>query len=219
MLLRNAEIRTSCLLFDMDGTLINSHAPMVRAYTEWAHRYGLDPACVLRASQGRRTLDSMRALAPAGADVEADALALMERERDDMDGVVEVAGAGALLRSLPADRWAIVTSADRVLARNRIKAAGLPLPTVLVSAEDVPQGKPSPDGFLLGARGLNVEAKRCLVFEDAPAGIAAALAAGAGVIAIASRLTAGILGDQPYLNDLSGLAVTLDGAELVLKVA
>jgi sugar-phosphatase len=219
MLLRNVQIRASCLLFDMDGTLLNSHAPMVRAYTEWANRYGLDPANVLRESQGRRTIDSMRALAPPGADVESDALALMQRERDDMDGVIEIPGAGALLRSLPADRWAIVTSADRVLARNRIKAAGLPMPTLLVSSEDVPHGKPSPDCFLLGARGLDVGADRCVVFEDAPAGIAAGLRAGARVIAIASPLTEGKLGDQAYLNDLSGLAASLEGNDLLLKIA
>jgi sugar-phosphatase len=181
MLLRHSEIRASCLLFDMDGTLLNSHAPMVRAYTALANCYGRDPARVLRESQGRRTVDTMRALAPPGADIEADARALMERERDDMDGVIEIPGAGAFLRSLPADRWAIVTSADRALALNRIRAAALTMPALLVSAEDVPNGKPSPDGFLLGALGMHVAPDRCVMFEDAPAGIVAGLTAGARV--------------------------------------
>ncbi|WP_345815207.1 HAD-IA family hydrolase [Paraburkholderia sp. PREW-6R] len=198
--------------------MLNSHAPMVRAYTEWANRYGLDPAHVLRESQGRRTIDSMRALAPPGVDIESDALALMQRERDDMDGVFEIPGAGALLRSLPADRWAIVTSADRKLALNRIQAAGLPIPALLVSSEDVPHGKPSPDCFLLGARGLNVSADRCVVFEDAPAGIEAGWRAGARVIAIASPLTQGKLGNQDWLNDLSGMTASVEGNDLVLSI-
>lgn len=155
MLLSDTRFHASCLLFDMDGTLLNSHAPTVRAYTEWANRRGLDPQHVLRQSQGRRTADSLRELAPAGVDVEADIAALMQREREDTHGVVEIPGAGALLRALPADRWAIVTSADRILARNRIAAAGLPLPEVLVAAEDVEHGKPSPAGYLLAARRLS----------------------------------------------------------------
>lgn len=219
MLLKNTEFRVAALLFDMDGTLLNSHAPMVRAYTDWANRYGLDTEHVLRETQGRRTIDSMRALAPPGADIEADAEALMQRERDDTDGVIEIPGAGAFLRSLPPDRWAVVTSADRVLARNRIEAAGLPMPGLLVSAEDVQRGKPAPDGFLLGARGLSIAPERCVVFEDAPAGIAAGLAAGARVIAIASTLTAGKLGEQVYLDDLRSITATLDGDDIVLRVA
>jgi sugar-phosphatase len=219
MLLRNVQMRAAALLFDMDGTLLNSHAPTVRAYTEWANRHKLDAAVVLRAAQGRRTIDSLRALAPPGADIETDALAVMQRERHDTDGIVEIPGAGELLRSLPIDRWAIVTSADRVLARNRIKAAGLPMPSVLVTAEDVERGKPSPDGYLLAARRLEVDVHNCIIFEDAPAGITAGLRAGARVIAMASPLTDGSLGDQPYINDLLGIKPSLQREELTLIFA
>lgn len=202
----------------MDGTLVDSHAPMVRAYTEWANRYGLDPELVLRESQGRRTVDSMRAFAPAGTDVETDALALMQREREDMDGVVEIPGAGVLLRALPPGRWTVVTSADRVLAHSRLKAAGLPIPDHLVSAEDVARGKPAPDGFRLGAHRLGAESGNCIVFEDAPAGIAAGLAAGSRVIAMSSTLSAEESGAEICLVDLRGVSIKVEGDELVLLV-
>ncbi|WMY10961.1 HAD-IA family hydrolase [Paraburkholderia phenoliruptrix] len=208
-----------CPPVDMHGTLLDSHAPTVRAYTEWAIRYDLDPAVVLREAQERRTIDSLHGLARPGVDVESDALALMQRERHDTDGIVEIPGAGALLRSLPKDRWAIVTSADRVLAQNRIAAAGLPMPDVLVTAEDVDQGKPSPDGYLLAARQLKVDVRSCIVFEDAPAGITAGLRAGAQVVAVASTHTNGKLGDQPYVNDLLGIMPSLQREEVVLAFA
>jgi sugar-phosphatase len=212
-------LRCTHLLFDMDGTLINSHAPMIRAYTDWAQTRGLDAQLVLRESQGRRTIDTMRALLPAGSDVEADALALMQREQTDLEGVVEIPGAGALLRALPAERWAVVTSADRKLASSRLKAAGLPLPTVMVSAEDVAQGKPAPDGFRLGAQLLGADATRCIVFEDAPAGIAAGLAAGARVIAMSQEPMVEDAVVEARLVDLRPVSVTLDGDELVLVVS
>ena len=212
-------LRCTHLLFDMDGTLINSHAPMVRAYTAWARSRGLDPQHVLSESQGRRTIDSMRALLPVGTDVEADALALMQREQNDLEGIVEIPGAGALLRALPADRWAVVTSADRKLASSRLKAAGLPLPAVLVSAEDVAQGKPAPDGFKLGAERLGADATCCIVFEDAPAGVAAGLAAGARVIAISQKPMAEDAVVEARLADLRPISVSLDGEALVLVVS
>jgi sugar-phosphatase len=216
---KQTQLRCSHLLFDMDGTLVDSHAPMVRAYTEWANRYGLDPQVVLRESQGRRTIDSMRSLAPQATDLEADALALMQREREDMEGVVEIAGAGALLRALPPERWAVVTSADRVLALSRLKAAGLPAPEILVSAEDVTRGKPAPDGFRLGAHKLGADPRNCIVFEDAPAGIAAGLAAGSRVIAMSSTLSAQESGAEVCLVDMRGVSVTFEGDELVLHIA
>lgn len=219
MLLQALQLRASCLLFDMDGTLLNSHTATVRAYTGWANRYELDPEHVLREAQGRRTIDSLRALAPEGADVESDVIELMQREREDTEGIIEIPGASILLNSLPTDRWAIVTSADSVLARNRIRAAGLPMPNVLVTAEDVEVGKPFPDGYLLAASKLKVDPKHCIVFEDAPAGIEAGRQAGARVIAIESPLMRGRLEEQDYLTDLTSVAVSLRDDDLIVDIS
>jgi sugar-phosphatase len=202
----------------MDGTLLDSRAPMHRAYSDWATRYGLDPSMVIREAQGRRTIDTLRALAPAGVDVEADTLAIMQREREDTEGIVEVPGAADLLHALPPQRWAVVTSADRVLARTRLAIAGLPLPRWLVSAEDVARGKPAPDGFELAARGMGSEARLSVVFEDAPAGIEAGLSAGAQVIAVAWASTAAGLGETFRVRDLRSIRATMDGHEIVLQV-
>jgi mannitol-1-/sugar-/sorbitol-6-phosphatase len=212
-------LRCQCVLFDMDGTLLDSRAPMHRAYTGWAHRYGLDPARVIREAQGRRTIDTLRTLAPAGVDVEADTRALMQREYDDVEGIVEIPGAGDLLRALPAGRWAVVTSADRALALKRLAAAGLPAPQLLVSAEDVVRGKPAPDGFEFAARRLDADPRHAVVFEDAPAGIEAGIAAGAKVVAVAWASSAAGLGETVRVHDLRGFRVTQDGDEIVLQIA
>lgn len=222
MLLTQTRIRVSCFLFDMDGTLLDSHAPMVRAYTDWAERRGLDVARVLRECQGRRVIDSVRALAPPGTDIDADAAALSQRERDDVEGVVEIPGAGAFLASLPPTRWAVVTSADRVLAQNRLRAAGLPVPPLLITGDDIVHGKPAPDCFLQGARALNTAPGHAAVFEDSTAGIQAGLAAGAQVIAIASTLSPAqidALGPRGYVRDLRGLSVVADGDAWAIQVA
>jgi mannitol-1-/sugar-/sorbitol-6-phosphatase len=211
-------LRCKCVLFDMDGTLLDSRAPMHRAYTEWANRYGLDPALVIREAQGRRTIDTLRALAPAGTDIEADTVALMQREYDDTDGIVEIPGAGELLRALPASRWAVVTSADRALALRRIAAAGLPAPQLLISAEDVARGKPAPDGFELAARRMEFDGSRSVVFEDAPAGIEAGVAAGAQVVAVGFASSAAGLGETVRVFDLRGIRATLDGDDIVLHL-
>jgi len=212
-------LRCQCVLFDMDGTLLDSRAPMHRAYTEWAHRYGLDPAQVVREAQGRRTIDTLRTLAPAGVDVEAETLALMQREYDDIEGIVEIPGAGELLRALPADRWAVATSADRALARKRLAAAGLPAPQLLVSAEDVARGKPAPDGFEFAARRMHSDARAAVVFEDAPAGIEAGIAAGAKVVAVGWASAAAGLGETVRVHDLRGIRVALEGEQIVLRIA
>ncbi len=211
-------LRCECVLFDMDGTLLDSRAPMHRAYAAWAGRYGLDAALVIQQAHGRRTIDTLRALAPAGADVEADTMVLMKQEQEDVDGVIAIPGAAELLGALPPDRWAVVTSADPVLARKRIAAAGLPLPKQLVSAEDVSRGKPAPDGFQLGAQRLGFDARRSVVFEDAPAGIEAGLAAGAQVIAVGWASTAAGLGESVRVHELSGIRAIQDGNEIVLQV-
>jgi sugar-phosphatase len=171
-------------LFDMDGTIINSTAAAERVWGAWAQRQKLDVAAFLKTIHGVRGVETIEKLNLPGIDPKAEAAAVLLAEMDDVEGIVPIAGAASFLASLPANRWGIVTSAPRRLAEHRLKAAGLPLPPMMVSGEEVLRGKPAPDCFLLGADRLGQPIENCLVFEDAPAGIEAAEAAGASVIVI-----------------------------------
>ena len=173
----------------MDGTLLNSIAVAERIWSRWAQGHHLDVTALLQALHGVQTVDTIRRLGLPGVDPEVEAAAITRAELDDVDGIEAIAGAAAFLRSLPDDRWCIVTSATRALALRRLAAVGLPLPAVIVTAEDVAHGKPAPDCFLLAAERLGFPAADCLVFEDAPAGIAAAEAAGASVVVITGAHT------------------------------
>jgi sugar-phosphatase len=168
----------AAFLFDMDGTILTSIKAAERVWGNWAAGHGLDVAAFLPTIHGRRTEDTIRAQNLPGVDPAAEAMRITLAEIEDVEGVEAVQGVADFLGSLPAGRWAIVTSAPRRLAEARIAAAGLPLPPVLVAAEDVKRGKPAPDPFLLGAELLGVAARECLVFEDTLAGLRSAQAAG-----------------------------------------
>jgi sugar-phosphatase len=173
--------RADALLVDLDGTLVDSTAPVRRAWDAFAGRHGLDGDEVHRLAQGRPSRESIRLLAPH-ADHDAEAAALEHAEVHDTDGVFALPGAARLLAT---DRpLAIVTSCSTRLAETRLRAAGLPIPRVLISSDGLERGKPDPECFLIGARRLGADPARCVVLEDAPAGILAGRAAGATVIAL-----------------------------------
>lgn len=173
-------------LFDMDGTILTSIAAAERVWATWARRHGVDVETFLPTIHGARAIDTIRRLGLPGVDVEEQARWITTAELEDVEGVAEVAGAAAFLRSLPAHQWAVVTSAPRALALRRMAAAGIAEPEVMVTAEDVSAGKPDPAGYRLAARKLGVEMSECLVFEDAAVGIQAAEAADAKVVVITS---------------------------------
>jgi sugar-phosphatase len=174
------------LLFDADGVLLDSDASVETAWTRWALRWELEPAVVLPMVHGRRSADTV-ALLIDDADRKR-ALAEVDRfEVEDAGAVTPCPGAADLLDSLSAGTWAVVTSGTRALVVARLAAAGLPMPAVLVTAEDVPRGKPDPAGYLVAAESLGVPACDCVVFEDSPAGIAAGLAAKASVVGVSGR--------------------------------
>ncbi len=176
--------RFSAFLFDMDGTILTSIEAAERVWTIWANRHGLDVAKFLPTMHGSRAIDTVRRQNLAGVDAEAEADWVLRAEIADVGGIMPIAGAAAFLKSLPGDRWAIVTSASLALAQRRLAAAGLPQPSAFITAEDVSAGKPRPDCFLLAAKRLGFPAADCLVFEDAPAGIEAGERSGATVLVI-----------------------------------
>lgn len=171
-------------LFDMDGTLLNSIPSANRIWTTWCHRMGLDPDTVIPHLHGVRAIDTVKRFAPAGTDVEKEAAWVTAAEVEDLEGVTALPGILPFLASLPPDRWAIVTSASDALARARLGAAGIAVPPVLVTAEQIRHGKPAPDPFLHGAQRLGFAAADCLVWEDAPAGIRAGEAAGSDLVVL-----------------------------------
>ncbi|WP_085630488.1 HAD-IA family hydrolase [Pseudomonas sp. R16(2017)] len=171
-------------LFDMDGTVLNSIAAAERIWSAWAVHHGVDVDSFLPTIHGVRAIDTIRRLNLPGVDAQAQAAYITVAEIEDVEGVVEIPGAAAFLKALPADRWAMVTSAPRDLALRRMAAAGIPEPAVMITAEDVTTGKPDPAGYRLAAERLGVEPGDCLVFEDATAGILAAEAVGAPLMVI-----------------------------------
>ena len=200
----------AAFLFDMDGTILDSTAATERVWIRWARRHRLDVASFLPTLHGMRAIETVRRQNLPGVDAQAEAARITAEEIDDVDGVVAIAGVAAFMAALPDDRWAVVTSAPRELALRRIAAAGLPLPPLLVTTDDVARGKPAPDCFLLAAARLGVSARDCLVFEDAPAGIAAAEAAGASVLVITATHAHPLDTHQPGVADYAALAARVD---------
>jgi sugar-phosphatase len=200
----------AAFLFDMDGTLINSIASAIRVWTRWAGSHGIDPDRVLRMMHGVRAVETIRKLDIPGLDAEHEAEVLTQAEIEDVGDITAIRGARAFLQSLPPERWAIVTSAPRVLALRRLEEGGIPKPQVLVTADDVARGKPAPDCFLLAARLLGVAARDCLVWEDTLAGITAAEAAGAAVVVVSATHAHPIETRHPVTIDYGGLKALLD---------
>ena len=177
------EFVCDAVLLDMDGTLVDSTACVIRQWRRWAERHGLPLERILSVSHGRLTLDTIQIVAPDLASTE-EAEAFDRAEVEDVDGIKAVNGALAFLGNLRDNQWAIVTSASRELARVRLLAAGLPIPKVLISADDIRAGKPDPEGYLTAAELLRAAPKKCLVVEDSIAGVQAARRAGMSVLGI-----------------------------------
>ncbi|HEV2672489.1 MAG TPA: HAD-IA family hydrolase [Gemmatimonadales bacterium] len=212
------QLRCAAFLFDLDGVLVDSRAVVERTCRRWALRHRLDPETVLRIAHGRRSRDTVQAAAPH-LDLEREAAWLDAAELDDVDGLREVPGVREFLAALQNGSWAVVTSCGPQLARLRLESVGLPVPEVVVTSADVSRGKPAPDGYLLGARRLGWDASMCVVFEDAPPGIAAGQAAGARVIALSTTdPDADFTGAQAVVPDFTRLSVRRDHAGYVLSV-
>jgi sugar-phosphatase len=206
------------LLFDMDGTLVDSTAVVEKIWLRFARRHGLDGHDVLAHIHGRKAEDSVADFVPAGVDIAAEAARLTAEEVADTEGIVEIPGAKRLLSALPADRWALVTSAPRALAEVRLLAAGLPLPAVMITSESVTRGKPDPQGYLAAARALGVAAADCIVFEDAAVGLQAGRAAGMQVVALAKTPSVDMLRQECWLYDYRALSLRVAPDRLLLEM-
>lgn len=190
------DITARAALFDMDGTLVDSTALVEDLWQDFAQRYDVDLSVLLPYSHGRRTLDTVRHFLPPGQDAEAVTGAMEAEELVRMEGLVEIPGAAALLEMLRDAPIAVVTSASRELALRRMGAVGLRAPDTMVTAEEIENGKPAPDGYLQAAALLGRPPSECVAFEDAEAGLRSAVAAGARVVVVGGH-------DSPTTADLT----------------
>mgnify|MGYP001033350244 CR=1 FL=1 len=199
----------AAFLFDMDGTLLNSIVAAERVWGAWARRHGLDVAAFLPTIHGVRPVDTITRLGLPGIDIAREVDWVETAEREDVEGIVQIDGVVTFLNSIPADRWAIVTSATAELARRRMTAAGIAPPPAIVTGEDIVNGKPNPDCFLLGAKKLGVAASECLIFEDAPAGILAGERAGGDVVVITATHHTPVKTAHLTIPDYTGVGVAV----------
>jgi len=221
--MNSAITRFDCqaIIFDLDGTLIDSTEAIKRIWSQWGAHHGINHPDLLRVAVSMRTIEAVRLLAPH-LDVDIETEYLESAEATELEEVTEVEGAGILLRSLPQGNWGIVTSITRRTAQAKLNHLDLPIPSVLVTADDVECGKPAPDGYLLAAECLRVAANRCVVIEDTPAGIQAGLAAGMTVIGLAMTYPVDQIQHATaivaHLNDITVSVQDTEGEESMLKL-
>jgi sugar-phosphatase len=199
------------LLSDLDGVLVDSTAAVERAWRDWAESRGVPFEDIEPRMHGVPSKQTIAAVAPH-LDAAAESEALDSRQADDDDGIVALPGAAELLAGEYGTPVAVVTSGRRDLATSRLHMSGLEPPEVFVTADQITNGKPDPEGYLLAASRLGANPADCVVIEDAPAGIAAGKAAGMRVVAVTTTHEAAELGDaDEVIADLSHLSDALNG--------
>jgi mannitol-1-/sugar-/sorbitol-6-phosphatase len=210
--------RCRAILFDLDGVLVDSAECVEKTWREWARRHHLDPDRVIALAHGRRAIETVRLIAPE-LSADAELAELAASEATTAEGVYEITGARELLERLPPSGWGVVTSGIRSVAEFRLRYTRLPLPTVMVCADEITRGKPDPEGYLTAAARLGRAAADCVVIEDTPAGIESAHAAGMRVVAITTtypldRLT----GADAVVERLTDLTVVNMGVEMQIDI-
>lgn len=212
------ELICAAILFDIDGVLIDSSVVVERHWRRWAERHGVAYERMTEVMHGRTSAATIRIVAPH-LDAEAEGRLREAVEGIDTDGLAVYAGAEALLRSLPAHGWGVVTSGNRRTASTRLGYGGFPTPPVLVTAEDVQRGKPDPQPYLVAAERLGVQPGGCVVVEDAPAGIEAGRAAGMRVVAVASTHgPRALTRADVVVSEIRNVTVRIEGSEFRVVV-
>jgi len=210
-------VETKGILFDMDGVLISSIGSVVRCWRRWAEIYDIPNAETYTVPHGVRAIDTVKLLRP-DIDPEEGLRTIEDMEVEDMADLTVLPGVKKLLTELPLERWAIVTSATQRLLRARLAAAGLPIPTRLISGDMVERGKPDPEPYRRGAELLGFAPGECIVVEDAPSGVGAGKAAGARVLAVLGTHSAEELKQADWIAaSLEDLTVTSGANGLELR--
>lgn len=209
-------LNCQAILFDLDGTLIESTLYIERLWQDWGLRHGVTPQYMSEVMHGRRAVEIVSNVAPH-LQVEDEVYALETEEIVRMEGMKSYPGAKELLTAIPRGKWAIATSGSMRVASARLNYAELPTPDVFVTANDVRAGKPAPDAYLLAANRLSVGPSHCVVVEDTPAGIQAGKAAGMKTIGIASTRSKELLHQADVVvQQLADIRVNVTNAEIQL---
>jgi sugar-phosphatase len=198
------------ILSDLDGVLVDSHASIMRSWHWWGARHGVEDDVIAAIEHGRPSGEVIAALVPR-VDALEESRAIDLRQAGDVDDIVALPGAHELFASR--DPVAVVTSCTDTLAKARLRAAGLPVPDVLVTADRLSRGKPDPEGYLLAARELGFEPAGCVVFEDAPAGVEAGRAAGMHVVGITTTHDPAELDAHELAPSIAAWLARRDGAQ------
>jgi sugar-phosphatase len=208
------EVEVSAILFDMDGTLVDSTVMVEQMWGEFAAANGVEHQDVIAFAHGRPSRDTIAKFTSSASDVDDWVQTVTRWEEERFDDVVAIPGARELVAAVPDDRWAIVTSALRGPARRRLIVQGFPDPKVLVGADDVVNGKPAPDGYRAAARALGFAPGECVVFEDTEAGLEAGRAAGCTVVSVGHMATASL-----SVADLTQVGLEVAGEKLRLTIS
>ncbi|MBN1978632.1 MAG: HAD-IA family hydrolase [Anaerolineae bacterium] len=206
------------VIFDLDGVLVDSTVVVEGTWRRWAASHGLDFERIMQVAHGRPARDTVRLVAPH-LDAETEAARLAAEEAHQTDGLLRIEGAVQLVDSLPKGRWAVATSGTRAIATTRLAFAGVTIPAVLVTADDVERGKPDPQAYALAAERLGVSPESCIVIEDAPAGIQGARAAGMVVVAVATTYPREALhAADAVVERLADIRASTDGGSITIFV-
>ncbi|KAI9468030.1 hydrolase [Coemansia mojavensis] len=206
-----AEIQAKGVLFDMDGTLVDTTACVEQAWRLIGQQHGVDTNKLIKQCHGRPCLDTIKAFFPASCHTAEFAHMFELSAVDITDGVSAVPGAHSILPAISRDRWAVVTAASRMWAQKRLQQVGLPLPIAMVTSDDIQRGKPHPEGYLKGAELLGLDVRDVVVFEDAvngvKAGVAAAGATVVGVLTSTSKENLYGAGASYVIDDFANVSI------------